>query len=196
MLIRIAYVVCALLLPVAVHAQTNSTVLPLKTELALIDSYTAEIDRFIKLQRGERIFADISADEKSRWREFKSDAARQQADTGDNLNDNALLWTRKAKVVGANFTFQSPSRDWAHFVMYYYREDGTLAKIDARLNTFYGDLSVVRKRYYDSHGKLIKSTLKYLDLHTQKPTKPTGDFFDEPIPVYRKVSELPFQNLL
>jgi len=58
-----------------------------------------------------------------------------------------------------------------HFIKYYYRADGSLAKIQARLNTFYGGVSVLRDRYYDGNGKLLKSTQRFLDLQTHKPIK-------------------------
>jgi hypothetical protein len=35
----------------------------------------------------------------------------------------------------------SPSGDWAHFIMYYFREDGTLAKIQSQLNTTWPTIS-------------------------------------------------------
>ena len=79
--------------------------------------------------------------------------------------------------------------------MYYFREDGSLAKIQAQLNSFYGDISVVRDQYYDPSGRLLKTTRKFLDLRTQKPKKPE-EFVDNPIPIYRKVTALPFRKLL
>ncbi|HKC62199.1 MAG TPA: hypothetical protein VKB86_01115, partial [Pyrinomonadaceae bacterium] len=92
----------------------------------------------------------------------------------------------------------SGSRDWAQFVMYYFREDGTLAKIDSRLNTFYGNLTIKRIQYYDANGKPLKSSVQYFDLQTQKRKRNvrSGDFMDQPAPVYPKVSSLPFYNLL
>jgi hypothetical protein len=195
----IIFVACVFLAqPVPGHAQTNKTTTPPKAALAEINSYTTEIDRFIKRNPKARIFGDVSPaspNRTSRWREFKSEAARKKAETGENLNQNAFVWSREGKLVGANFTFTSPSGDWAHIIMYYFREDGSLAKIQAQLNTFNGEISVVRDRYYDPGGRLLKTTRKFLDLQTQKPKKP-GEFMDKPIPVYHKVAELPFHNLL
>lgn len=179
--------------------QTRKVPSPQATEIANIDRYTAQLDRFVKRnQRRALIFADVSSDntdEKSSWKKFKSEKQREQADTGENLNENAYVWSRAGKVVAVNFTFQSPSRDWAHFVMYYFRDDGSLAKIHSQLNTFYGDVSVVRDQHYSRDGKLLKTRQRLLDLKTQKPKK-AADFQNEPIPVFNKVSELPFYKLL
>lgn len=170
------------------------------TERAKINSYAKQIDLFIKRNpKARRIFADVASgtvEEPTRWREFKSEAQREKADTGDNLNENAYVWSKAGKVVGANFTFQSPSRDWAHFAMYYFREDGTLAKIQSQLNTFYSDMTVRRESFYAPDGKLLHSTVKYFDLNSQKPKKPDTDFPEFPIPVYQKIQDLPFFKLL
>lgn len=171
----------------------------LKLQIAQIDTYSAQVDRFIKQNpKTLRIFADISGVDQTspQWREFRSEKDREKASTGDNLNENAYVWKGSGRVVGANFTFQSPSGDWAHLIMYYFREDGSLAKIDAQLNSFYGEVSVIRIRHYSERGGLLKSSSRHLDLQTRKPKKPDADFIDQPIPVYRNVSALPFHKLL
>lgn len=173
---------------------------PQSAPIAAIEAYSKSVDQFIKLhKKTARIFGNVASGNeagKDRWREFKNEKAREKADTGDNLNENAYVWSRNGKLVGANFTFQSPSRDWAHFVMYYYREDGTLAKIESTLNTFYGNVTIKRATYYAPNGTALRATTRYLDLNTQKPIKPKQEFFDEPTPIYPKVSDLPFHHLL
>ena len=170
---------------------------PNSEQVAAIDSYAKRVDQFIKRNPNHlRIFANVASNKPDRWREFKSERSRDKADTGDNLNENAYVWLKAGKIVGVNFTFQSGSRDWAHFVMYYFREDGTLAKIQAQLNTFYGNVSIARDKFYSADGKMLRSTTRYLDLKSKKPTEPTADFQDEPIPIYRNVRDLPFRKLL
>jgi len=166
-------------------------------EIASIKTYSQELDDYSKRNpKLKRLLADISSEEeqKSRWREFKSEKERDDAATGDRAN----VWTQDGAVVLACYTFQSASGDWAHYVNYYFREDGSLAKIHAQLNTFYGNMTVIRERFYDPKGKLLSSSQQFLDLDTQKKKKPgaDGEFIDEPIPVYRTVKALPFYTLL
>ncbi len=190
-----------LVLPIFVEAQNRRVSRKEKVaEISQIESHTKEIDRYIKTNpESFRIFANIAsgvekvADE---WREFRSESEREAADTGDNLNENAYVWLKKGKVIGAKFTFQSPSRDWAHLVMYYFREDGSLAKVEAQLNTFYGNMSIIRERWYNREGKLLRSISRHLDLNSGKRRKPGKDFIDEPIPLYRSAENLPFHHLL
>lgn len=170
-----------------------------KGRVADIEAYAGEIDKFVKSKvKTERVFANVASgtkNEASAWREFKSEDERKKADTGDNLNESAYVWERDGKVIGANFTLQGTSRDWAQFVMYYFRGDSTLAKSDSTLNTFNGGITVIRQDYYDSKGILLKGTTHCKDLKTQQP-KPCGDLQDRPAPFYKTVSQLPFYRLL
>jgi len=133
--------------------------------------------------------------EKSWWREFKSEDARADAEPGNMAN----AWTKGGAVVLACYTFQGLSGDWYHYVNYYFREDGSLAGIHARLNRFYGNMTVIRERFYNPRGGLLSSSQQFLDLDTKKEKKPGADgveFIDEPIPLYRTVKALPFYTLL
>ena len=164
-------------------AQTKTSV------IGEIDIYTNGINSFIKTKPKSRIFGDPSATEKSSWREVKAKQA-------EDLYKKAEVWSREGKVVAVNFALSSPSGDWAHLITYYFRADGTLAKIEAQLNTFYGNISIIRQRYYDTNRKQLKATERYHDLETQKPVKRPKDYFDNPVPVYSRVSSLPFGRLL
>jgi hypothetical protein len=168
-------------------------------KVAEIETYAKEIDAFVKSKpQTERIFADTSSgtgNGAASWREFKTEKEREGADTGNNLNANAYVWSRNGKLVGANFTFQSPSRDWVQYVMYYFRGDGTLAKTSSTLNTFQGDITVEREDYYNSKGTFLKGTTHCKDLKTQK-TKPCGNYQEQPAPLFQKISQLPFYSLL
>ena len=183
--IAVCLVLCGLSLTAS--AQTTMSPIPTAPTVPEIKTYTAETDRFTKLHKF-RTYGIFYEGDKGSWRELKGKAS-------EKLNDSADVWTREGNVVLAFFGFTSDSGDWYHFIKYYFRPDGTLAKIQARLNTFYGNVSVLRDRYYDSNGKLLKSTRRYLDIQTHKPVK-TANFHDEPIPMFRKVSDLPFHKLL
>jgi len=175
----------------SVAAQTR------KAQLSGINAYVAEVDRFTKRNtKARRIFADVATADNNNplWREFKS--KREFDKFEGNPDESAYVWTRAEKVIAVGFTYTSQSGDWAHMVTYYFREDGTLAKIEAQLNTFYGDVSVVRNQYFNNVGVRISNSERILDLKTQKPVKKPADYFDQPVTVFKKVSELPFYKLL
>jgi hypothetical protein len=166
---------------------TSATPTTSDAQVSEIKKYTTEVDRFSKARKF-RTFGIFYKGDKGSWRELKGKSDQQ-------LDESCDVWTRDGKVVLAFFGFTSGSGDWYHFIKYYYREDGTLAKIQARLNTFAGNVSVLRDRYYDTNGKLLKSTRRYLDLQTHKPVK-KANFHDDPIPMFSNTSALPFHSLL
>ncbi len=161
-------------------------------EVSAIDAYAKKIDLFIKRKNRQRIFANVSNDNADRWLEFKNESERDKLNDENNLSETALVWSKSRKVMGANFTFQSGSGDWVEYVMYYFRNDGSLAKIQAQLNTFHGNISVGRDKYYSRSGRLLTTKTRYLDLKSQKPVRRRPDFMDEEIPIYQSVRRLPF----
>lgn len=81
----------------------------------------------------------------------------------DDIFSWATVYSNEGKIFMAHIEQTSPSGDWLLSSDHYYRGDGTLALIEARLNTFLGgsgDLeegqSIVRRYYYDKAGKPIK----------------------------------------
>jgi hypothetical protein len=169
--------------------------------VAQIDNYAKTVSQLMETQK-QRIFADVSSNEKkSIWKEFTTEKLRDDADTGENLNENAYVWMKDGKIVSTTFTFQSPSRDWAHFVTYYFRADGTLAKAESTLNTFYGNVTADRNYYFHSKGKILKQNVKYLYLKTQKPINLTQlgkrqNFIDRKVEFFKTTNKLPFIKLI
>lgn len=174
-----------------IHSQTET--------VTQIENYVKSVSRLTKNKK-QRIFADTSSDENANWQEFKTETLRENADTGDNLNQNAYVWLENKKIVVVVFTFQSSSRDWAHFVNYYFRPNGTLAKVEAKLNTFYGNMTIERNYYVNTKGKILIKNIKYRDLSSQKPISNDDVkkrfFYDEGIKVFKTVSSLPFIKLI
>src|SRR5207237_10045285 len=91
----------------------------------------------------------------------------------------ARCWRKNRKLAKSNFTMFSPSGDWSKYVYQYFRTDGTLAKAEIDYRTFEGDLILLQDHYFDTKGKVIKTTSKFLDLRTHKPKKVTEGFRDE-----------------
>lgn len=131
--------------------------------------------------------------ETQRWEEVRLKA-------GDEVFNVATVSFVSGGPARVEAYFSGPSGDWTHFVNYCFRPDGTLAEIEATLNTFLGHLTVKRQNLYDSRGKLLRANKQIFKLGTRVPTtlpdKTTGEFIDRPPPVYRKVAELPFRRLL
>lgn len=165
--------------------------------VAKIDALVKKIDK--KSQIGPiRLFADtchICQDLiRPVWVEFWSDSAR---DLTQPLSQAQVYRDDSSHAIVAHFAFASESGDWVHYITMYYRPNGTLAKIEAELNTFHGDVIVQRWRYFDEHTKVIDQKTTYYEMHSHKPiTKRTPAFDDEPVTYYAKSTDLPFSSLL
>ncbi len=186
-----------LLLPPGVTGQTSAST---SSQVRAINSYAKQIDQFINRNpKARRIFGDVSSameDGPSRWQAFRSVAARNKAADANSMNESAYVWLKGGKVVRVDLELTSPSGDWVHFVTYYFRDDGSTAKVRAQLNTFYGNFTLRREQYHNAAGKLIHSTARYFNLFTKKPIKPKEDLPEFPIPNFLKVQDLPFHSLL
>jgi hypothetical protein len=169
------------------------------TDTAAIEAYARQLDAYARRNaRGARLFANTANytdGSAPRWQEFRSKRALDKVEEAYSV---ATVWTRPASdALLADFSLSSPSGDWAQYAKYYYRADGTLAKIHSELRTFMGDLIVIRDRFYDTRGKLMQEKNRYLDLNTRKPKKvEAGGFQDIPLELYAKTSDLPFHSLL
>jgi hypothetical protein len=166
--------------------------------VAAIEQYCTKVQTRSGKREPDFVFgaSGSSDDRQPQWRKFSSKAEFEKAFESEIPDDAAYVWIEEGKIVAANFTFQSGSGDWANHADYCFRRDETTARISSELRTFYGGMLVRRKWEMDSEGLLLKSTEEFLDLKTNTPKKPDGDFIDKTTPLYHKVAELPFLSLL
>jgi len=167
------------------------------------DEANAYCDALKGLATGEkmpfRILADVSSGRREGppdWREFETDDERARQDTGDNLNGNANVYYKKEQAVYIHVLYQSPSRDWGHYVNYCFRPDGTLARISSELRTLHGRVRVVRTFLYDTSRGVLSQSKRVLDLESGEPVAKGRDFIDQEVPVFWAMSEFPFYKLL
>lgn len=209
---------CILGFGVLTKAQTQTPAQPANqlTGVAAIEDYCKQIDAFKKNNpNGARFFGNVSAWNQSgmtldapspKWKEFKSRKARESAGTGDNLYDVADIWIKDEKVVLADLWFGSPSGDWSQSVTYYFRDDGTLAKMRStfagfNLNPFaereeFG-ARLVQTRLYDGNGKRLSKLLQCFELGEKgRQKKCSGDYSRYEGSLYLKVQSIPVYRLL
>lgn len=176
-----------------------------KTEIKQIDAYVKSLN-FTAKQKPEPdlIYADVSDydKQKPRWKRFSSTSSLEKFRTETDIYNSANNWRKSGNVVLSVVTLSSPSGDWAKYLYMYFRNDGTLAKSESELRTFYGDFVAKQNFYFDRKGRLIKKTLKYFDLATGKLTKPDRANLADNLSFinndnyYKKVTDLPFADLI
>jgi hypothetical protein len=197
---RLIFILCFALSVLPVFAQTRKN-----AEIKRIDAYVKTLDRFVGKKKPHLIFADTSdynEGSRPKWRKFASEAALEKFREGSETYTIAYNWLQNGRLVKSNFTLFSPSGDWTEYVYHDFRADGTLAHVQSEMRTFNGDLIIIQDFYFDRRGTLLKKTVKYRDLQTQKAIKPTAEFLKNragssaDVEYYKKVGKLPFAALL
>jgi hypothetical protein len=172
-------------------------------EIRRIDTLARTIDRIAKNDRKKIIIADTADfdQKKADWKLFESEKALDAFREKTETYTVAFNWLRNGKVIASNFTLFSPSGDWTKYVFHYFRPDGSLAMVKSELRTFFGEYIVREERYFDKRGRILKRSIRYLDLTTGKPKKPTKEMRDDnpslyKVDYYLNVKKLPFVALL
>jgi hypothetical protein len=192
----------------AASAQTNEQPQPTPSppEVSVVTGYCRELATFAKRNLNKaRFFGDVAAYDQSgitlrkppeRWQEFRSQKARDAAMTGDNLYNTANVWMRNGNIVLADLQYGSPSGDWAQFVRYCFREDGSLAKMEDTFRTFAGPISTVKEKFYDSKGRRLRFLIRCYDLESGRKKRCDGNYSNYDADVFRRVQQLPVYALV
>jgi hypothetical protein len=198
-----------LLLSTTLTASTDP--IPSKDKIGPIVAMCANIDKGVeKNTLSIRYFVNLGGSDKpDRWKEYPSLKACNRA-CENGCDDSAVVYFQDKKLILADCSFSSRSGDWAMYVMYYYRNDGTLAKaeIDSRRfgclenDSFDSDTFLGQAKwdeFFDVKGKpLHKTPTRYFNMDTKKRLQKLygfGSMLDDR-PIYLKPTELPFNEFL
>lgn len=164
--------------------------------LAAAREYVKTVNKFAEKEGDPHlIVADVSdynEGSKPVWKKFASQMELENSREEVEVYTIAFVWFREKKPAAVNFTYSSPSGDWAQYVEYVFRPDGTAAGVRRELRTFMGDLIVVRTAFFDQQGKTLSETKEFFDLETKKPVPATDNFADVDVEIYKQVKDLPF----
>ena len=167
-----------------------------------INAYCKQIDSIQKRRKTPELVYANTADENSntdRWRKFASEKALDKFRDGSETYDIAYNWRSGGKLIASNFTHSSPSGDWVNYVNHCFRPDGTVARVETDYRTFMGDFKVVSMRYFNSSGRQISSSIRYLDLQSGKAKDASDGVMGDAesrAEYYKSVKKLPFAKLL
>jgi len=142
------------------------------------------------------VVADVADyDEKSQWKRFDSPRELEMFAEENPVYTSALNWFRKQQLLLTSITYSSPSGDWARYVTYIFRKDGSVAAITDELRTFYGNCINLTNIYLAKNGRILRRQTRSFDLITNKPIKKICDTGTSTQILYSS-KELPFFQLL
>ena len=161
-------------------------------DIAAIDRYCKQQDAFATRNKPS-VYADLGWG----WKRFKTLGEVEEAKMEPSSSyERGSTWPAKSKSVRrTDHELWSPSGDWHLTVSYYFRPDGTLAKSACDYRTFLGDIAVDRQKWFSSKGALLKKTIVYRDLTSDKVIK-KKEFMNMNEPAYMTVRSLPYYKLL
>lgn len=192
-MVRAYTIAIVAVLSISAGAQTKQT-----AATRAIDKYVKTIEAFTeKVKQPDLVMADTAdaEDGKPDWKRFDSPAALDKAREEKETYTIAFNWKRNGKIVAANFTYFSPSGDWSQYVFHFFRQDRSLARVDAELRTFMDDCVIRQTFYFERGGKRLRKTLAYFDLNTNKPRRRCLGADALKFDYFRSTEKLPFPTL-
>jgi len=177
--------------------------------LEIIKKLSAEIDQYVKDHEDpdrKFIARKFPIDHSSRedtweWKEVKS-----WDETDAYFKDywsflRVGVYFKNSRVVYVHTGKWSDSGDWAFYVSYYYDDKGRLLQIATDYRTLVDDIKILDFQYFNDSGQVLDHTVEYYTLGpgadqklAEKPEHMGTPIHD--IPVYLKVSDLPFYTQL
>ena len=160
--------------------------------IVAVEKYTDELDSYAKLNpQARRFFVNTSETQPGNWQEVGGEKEIEN-------KSSAVVWMKNGKAVIA--LLSSQAMETSQKVTYYFRDNGTLAKIHSEMFIKAGNMDAVRDRSYDpkTFAILIRDFSRCFNFETSQ-AKPCGDAATleaKAIPVYMKTTELPFYALL
>lgn len=180
--------------------------------IAAIESYCKEIDRYSKSNpKAMRYFVNglpgegvSQAGGEQKWYEVKSADELSDAERGYATRSIAALMKSGVLVYAS---LGAPMEHSRHENDYYFRGDGTLAKISSDYWSNMGEVHLVRESFYDSSGKLLRESAQCFQIiYGSKGSRDKrvscgrsdmrGEIEEYKIPVYKRNSDLPGYALL
>jgi hypothetical protein len=192
---------------------------PEASAIETVKKLSAEIDRYVKDHKdanrkfiARKFPLDLSSKEDSwEWKEVKS-WDKSYAYFKDYWSAlSAIVWIRNSRIIYVRSTEGTDSGDWGFNLEYYFDDQGRILQIAADYRRFIGDdiIKVLDFQYFNDSGQVLDHTVEYHAINwgedgkrsekklSEKPEEMQTPIFDIPdIPVYLKVSDLPFYSLL
>lgn len=180
-------------------SQTN----PQASAIETIKKLSAEIDQYIRDHEVpyRELIGRLTSEEDWEWKEPKS-ASEEEAFFEGYMNfKKASVYFRDSQVIHVSLSEWSDSGDWAFDLEYYFDDQGRILQIAADFRTLVDDIRVLDFQYFSKSGKVLDHTVEYYSLGrgedqklNEKPENMQNPMWD--IPIYLKVSDLPFYSVL
>ncbi len=131
------------------------------------------------------------------WLEFPDLGTLRKMAGVRAIYDIAEVWTLPSGILFVSMYLTSESGDWASFIDYCYRPNGSLARIESDYRFLPGGgTRRIRTQIFSLDGKISSQYRRLFDIKTGKLLTTTSFPRDRDDPVYLTPSSLPFSSQL
>ncbi|HEX8775581.1 MAG TPA: hypothetical protein VF735_18570 [Pyrinomonadaceae bacterium] len=177
----------------AAQTPTQQRRLPKPTQtssrIVAVEKYTDELDDYAaRNPQARRFFTNTAEDQTGSWQEVGGEAEVAN-------KASAIVWMKDDKAVIALLTGKTPQT--SRKVTYYFRSNGTLAKVHSELSISATNMQSSRDRSYDPKAFLVRDFSYCNDMVSgQQRACNDAETLEKTIPLYMRSTELPFHAQL
>ncbi|MEH6727881.1 MAG: hypothetical protein V7703_17155, partial [Hyphomicrobiales bacterium] len=136
------------------------------------------------LQKYYGVYTDLEKQDRPVW-------YRQAPTEGTTLSELQLFSDADDRTGFAELMETTPSGDWSKATEYCFRSDGSLAFVFSVLRTFYGNVRVEYRLYFDKQGKQVREIKRIFDLNSGKRLPDNkSDFAEQETKLFKSAREL------
>ncbi|MEI1279633.1 hypothetical protein V6Z05_14990 [Leptospira venezuelensis] len=124
------------------------------------------------------------------WNENTKDLSNWETLDKNSKKEDILSFIRIFKdhenVSSILLEESTPSGDWVHTTEYYFYDNSKIAFVFSNLSTFYGNVRVEKRFYFNESFKIIRELKSIYDLQTNKELKGRdNDFIDRKVVIVK-----------
>ncbi|WP_125250370.1 hypothetical protein [Leptospira wolffii] len=122
----------------------------------------------------------------SNWERFDKNSQKE-----NDILSLIRIFSKDDKVSSVLMEENTPSGDWTCTTEYYFYENGKIAFVHSILSTFYGNVRVEKRFYYNDSFRRIRELKSIYDLQTNRELKDrSNDFIDRKVIVAKDIIAL------
>lgn len=155
------------------------------SRIVAVEKYTNELDEYAaRNPQARRFFTNTAEDQTGSWQEVGGESEIEN-------KASAVVWMKGEKAVIALVTGKTPQL--SRKVTYYFRDNGTLAKVHSELSINATNMQSSRDRSFDPKAFLVRD-FSYCNDMVSGQQRPCNDaeVLEKTIPLYMRSTELPF----
>lgn len=163
----------SLIIAIAGASGLNAQVRSIREIDRLASSRKAFADKNLEKAIAVANIADYDAP--TQWKRIGSAEDMRRYGDENPVYTSALNWLLGKRLIYSEIYYTSPSGDWARYVSYVFRDDGSTALINDEMRTFNENCIARTRVYLNEKGRILRRQTRSFDLISKKPRRTKCD---------------------